>query len=70
MKEEKRQELPEDLEGMPSKPARKRNNLPGQRRCSDRDLAWVDRDYPELHAWRTLARDWLSGETEAVHVRL
>lgn len=52
------------------RPSRKRNNLPGQRRCSDRDLTWVERDYPQLHVWRGLAKDWLSGETEAVHVRL
>jgi len=52
------------------RPSRKRNNPPGQRRCSDRDLTWVERDYSQLHVWRGLAKDWLSGETEAVHVRL
>lgn len=64
--EAQRQEQRSDAQ----RPARKRNNPLGQRRCSDKELAWVERDYPQLHVWRGLAKDWLNGETEAVHVRL
>lgn len=53
-----------------AKPPRKRQRPKGLRRASDRELHWVEDDYPQLHVWRELARDWLKGETEAVHVRL
>lgn len=53
-----------------AKPPRKRQRPKGLRRASDRELLWVEQDYPQLHVWRDLARDWLKGETEAVHIRL
>lgn len=53
-----------------AKPPRKRQRPKGLRRASDRELHWVEDDYPQLHVWRELARDWLKGETEAVHIRL
>lgn len=54
----------------PVAPKKKRQSPLGQRRVSDRELAWVARDYPELDEWRALAAGWISGETEAVHIRL
>jgi len=40
------------------------------RRETDTNLGWVERDYPQLGAWRTLAVTWLKGETSGVAVRL
>ena len=70
MEEAKKQDQRKTGKAEPAMPPRKRNNPPGQRRCSDRELTWVERDYPELCAWSAVAKDWLRGETEAVHVRL
>lgn len=39
-------------------------------RHSDIALTWVARDYPQLAAWRSLALEWLSGETKGIHQRL
>jgi hypothetical protein len=32
-------------------------------KAHDLELTWVARDYPELKCWRTLAVEWLKGET-------
>lgn len=39
-------------------------------RHSDTALTWVARDYPQLAAWRSMALEWLSGETKGIHQRL
>src|ERR1700747_1025233 len=33
-------------------------------------LAWVEREYPQLAAWRALAVAWLKGETQGIEKRL
>ena len=38
--------------------------------CTDPTLGWVQRDYPQLAAWRTLAVTWLQGETKDMAKRL
>jgi hypothetical protein len=45
----------------------KRNSV---RRETDTTLGWVERDYPQLAAWRILAVEWLKGETRNIHERL
>ncbi len=47
---------------------RRRKGL--ERRDSDKTLAWVKRELPQLEAWRVLATDWLKGETRGVDGRL
>lgn len=42
----------------------------GITRETDTALSWVERDYPELSAWRELAVDWMKGETKGIHIRL
>ena len=42
----------------------------GVTRDSDTSLGWVEREYPQLTAWRTLAVEWLKGETSGISVRL
>ncbi len=42
----------------------------GIKRATDTTLGWVDRQYPQLHAWRALAVEWLKGETRGVDKRL
>lgn len=42
----------------------------GVTRKTDATLGWVAREYPQLDAWRTLAVEWLKGETRGVDVRL
>jgi hypothetical protein len=42
----------------------------GVTRESDITLAWVERDYPQLAAWRVLAVEWLKGETRGVGEKL
>ncbi|MGT2455669.1 gamma-mobile-trio integrase GmtZ [Cupriavidus basilensis] len=42
----------------------------GVRRSTDASLGWVERDYPQLAAWRALAVEWLKGETRGVDDRL
>lgn len=42
----------------------------GVKRKTDISLGWVERDYPQLAVWRTLAVDWLKGETSGVEDRL
>lgn len=39
-------------------------------RRTDTTLGWVERDYPQLAAWRALAVEWLKGETQGVPHRL
>lgn len=53
-----------------AKPPRKRQRPKGLRRALRPGTPLVEHDYPQLHVWRDLARDWLKGETEAVHIRL
>lgn len=42
----------------------------GTRRETDTTLGWVERDYPQLGAWRALAVEWLKGETLGIGLRL
>jgi len=42
----------------------------GVTRESDTSLGWVEREYPQLAAWRTLAVEWLKGETTGISARL
>jgi Putative phage integrase len=42
----------------------------GVTRETDTTLAWAERDYPQLAAWRILAVEWLKGETSGVGERL
>ncbi len=42
----------------------------GIRRKTDITLGWVERDFPELGAWRSFAMEWLRGETLAIETRL
>jgi len=42
----------------------------GVRRDTDTSLGWVERDYPQLAAWRALAVAWLKGETRGVASKL
>jgi hypothetical protein len=42
----------------------------GVRRKTDASLGWVERDYPQLAAWRALAVEWLKGETRGVDDKL
>lgn len=43
---------------------------PGVLRDTDTSLGWVAREYPQLEAWRTLAVEWVRGETRGVDMRL
>ena len=45
-------------------------NMKGVQRDSDTTLGWVERDYPQLAVWRTLAVEWLKGEPKGVYLRL
>ncbi|RDK05266.1 gamma-mobile-trio integrase GmtZ [Cupriavidus lacunae] len=42
----------------------------GVTRNTDMTLGWVERDYPQLAAWRVLAVEWLKGETAGISLRL
>lgn len=42
----------------------------GLKRKNDTSLGWVERDYPQLDAWRTLAVEWLKGEARGVGHKL
>jgi hypothetical protein len=42
----------------------------GVTRETDTTLSWVERDYPQLAAWRVLAVEWLKGETRGVASKL
>ncbi|ARU23405.1 hypothetical protein RSSE_c3012 [Ralstonia solanacearum] len=42
----------------------------GMKRANDTSLGWVERDYPQLAAWRILAVEWLKGETRGVAPKL
>ncbi|MCC0090613.1 gamma-mobile-trio integrase GmtZ [Aeromonas veronii] len=44
--------------------------ISGVRRKTDTSLGWVTREYPQLEPWRTLAVEWLKGETKGVGERL
>src|SRR5258708_11655737 len=48
-------------------PARK---MKGVTRKTDVTLGWVERDYPQLAAWRVLAAKWIRGETQNVSNKL
>ena len=39
-------------------------------RSNDTTLAWVEREYPQLTAWRVLAVEWMKGEIRGVGDRL
>jgi hypothetical protein len=42
----------------------------GVKRDTDTSLGWVEREHPQLAAWRALAVEWLKGETSGVAERL
>ena len=42
----------------------------GVKRDTDTSLGWVEREHPQLAAWRALAVEWLKGETSGVDRRL
>lgn len=42
----------------------------GVTRSTDASLDWVSREYPQLERWRTLAVEWLKGETHGLSDRL
>lgn len=42
----------------------------GVKRDTDTTIGWVERDYPQLAAWRILAVEWLKGETRGVDKKL
>ncbi|MCY1264609.1 putative phage integrase [compost metagenome] len=42
----------------------------GVTRVTDTNFRWVEREYPQLTAWRTLAIEWLKGETVGINLRL
>lgn len=42
----------------------------GARRRTDSTLGWVEREYPQLTAWRTLAVEWLKGENHGIESSL
>jgi len=42
----------------------------GVTRSTDTSLGWVEREHPQLAAWRILAVEWLKGETRGVAMRL
>jgi hypothetical protein len=44
--------------------------IKGIKRGNDTNLGWVEREYPQLSAWRALAIEWLNGETSGVDKRL
>lgn len=46
------------------------SKIVGVTRESDAALGWVERDYPQLTVWRSLAMDWLKGEITAVSDKL
>ncbi len=42
----------------------------GVKRDTDTTLGWVEREYPQLFAWRVLAVEWLKGEKFGIDARL
>ena len=42
----------------------------GVTRETDTSLGWVEREHPQLAAWRILAVEWLKGETRGVSAKL
>lgn len=46
------------------------SKVKGVTRETDRSLGWVEREYPQLAAWRSLAVDWLKGELRGITHRL
>jgi Putative phage integrase len=63
MDEKKNTSVPETLAAVPKKEK-------GVTRETDVNLGWVARGYPQLESWRTLAVEWLKGETTGVPNRL
>lgn len=55
------------VSGTSTLPARRKF---GVKRTTDASLAWVAREYPQLEPWRTLAVEWMKGETRGVDSRL
>jgi len=45
-------------------------NVGANRREHDKTLGWVEREFPQLATWRTLAIEWLKGEHRGVSHRL
>ena len=48
----------------------KSGKIKGVNRENDTTLGWVEREYPQLAAWRALAVEWLKGETRGVEKKL
>jgi len=54
----------------PKAPSRLAPKGKGVNRETDTTLGWVERDYPQLGAWRALAVEWVKGETVGIGLRL
>ena len=46
------------------------SNVKRAKRKTDTSLGWIERQHPQLAAWRALAVEWLKGETRGVNHRL
>ncbi|WP_438299686.1 gamma-mobile-trio integrase GmtZ [Pseudomonas sp. NMS19W] len=57
-------------ETVPSPATFSTSKIVGLTRETDATLGWVERDYPQLIVWRSLAMDWLKGEITAVSDKL
>jgi hypothetical protein len=55
---------------MPKASAAPAPKAKGIKRDNDTSLGWVEREHPQLAAWRDLAVEWLKGETSGVAERL
>lgn len=53
-----------------SAPAPLYSRIVGVTRETDTTLGWIERDYPQLADWRSLAIDWLKGEVTGVGDKL
>ena len=52
------------------KPVAQTQRKKGLTRSTDTTLGWVEREYPQLDAWRALAVEWLKGEARGIQPRL
>lgn len=58
---------PSDATHISQSPPKK---VKGIKRSNDVKLEWVQRKYPQLSEWRSLAAEWMIGETKSVSSRL
>ncbi|AQL37120.1 gamma-mobile-trio integrase GmtZ [Pseudomonas syringae] len=62
--------MPNKKKTVPSPATISSSKIVGVTRETDATLGWVERDYPQLTVWRSLAMDWLKGEITAVSDKL